>query len=379
MKERRSCFKLKVIVLLIAVNLLSAASSASAQSAPEGWGAARAAGGIVVYTPPDLSPGEVYSVAVFPHGSLSGKSLEGWLVGAIAGDPAPPGKATGPPQVKSQTANVVVAARLFAGPGGRQVAGIYTGVSLDGRSTAMMRVAWSGALYDKYKDATLPMVRALAASLRAGGGAAPAAPPGKAQAGGKIVEGIYAGDQVCKGGDGQELWRNHYRLHLYADGEYRLCDGNDKDLENNSPGRYQYDPATGRLEVNRFLNMYNNADEGAVCVYGRDGAGKPLVAAKEGIYDTTTELHYAGPVTRLAPDTEAQAKVGRRGRGPPLQVGHAAGPWRPKRPDRVCRSLLQCPGLLWRQRPRHPHHGRDRPAAERRHDLPGPAGRAGPA
>ena len=153
------------------------------------------------------------------------------------------------------------------------------------------------------------MIRAMAADLRGSGGTAPAGQPGRATPGGVIQEGVYAGDQVCIGSDRQELWRNHYRLYLYADGEYRLCDADDKDVSSSPTGRYQYDPNTGRLEVNRFLNMYNDADDGAVCVYGRDGVGKALISAKEGIYDTTTALFYLGPATRLAPDAEAKAQA----------------------------------------------------------------------
>ena len=307
-------FKLKPSLILIASGLLFAAamlllSPTSAQTAPEGWATTHASGGLVVYTPPDLAPGEIYNVAVFPRRPLGGESLGDRVLDAAANDPNPPGRASGPAEVKSRATTVVVAARLFTGPDGRQVAGVYTGVSVDGQTAALMRVAWSGKLYDKYQAETLPMIRAMAAGVRTGGGTAPAAPTGRVTRGGSIKEGVYAGDQVCIGSDRQELWRNHLRLYLYADGEYRMCDANDKEVQSSPTGRYQYDPNTGGLEVNRFLNMYNDADDRAACVYGHDGTGKPLVAAKDGIYDTTTVLLYVGPAPRLAPDAEAKAKA----------------------------------------------------------------------
>ena len=309
-------FKFKAALASVALILIAMALPlpASAQSAPEGWATVHAGGGITIYAPPGLAPGEVYSVAVFPRRPLGGKSLEDWVRDAAANDPAPPGASLGPTQVKSRNAVVVVASRLFTAPDGRSVAGVYTGASVDGQAAALIRVAWSGKLYEKYQAATLPMIRAMAAGLRSGVGPATVGPSpsqqsGRTSRGGGIKEGLYAGDQVSIGADRRELWRNHLRLYLYADGEYRMCDAKDKEVSSSPTGRYQYDPNTGRLEVNRFLNMYNNADEGAACVYGHDGAGKPVVAAKEGIYHTTTALFYVGPATRLAPDAEAKAQA----------------------------------------------------------------------
>ena len=300
---------LPLIAFILLALLLLLPVPVGAQSAPDGWTTSHVRAGITTYTPSDLGPGEVYSVAVFPRASLNGRSLGDWVLAAAANDPIPPGTAFGPATVRSRTALVVVAARVFSRAGGGPLAGVYTGVSVDGQVVALMRVAWSGKLYDKYQADTLPMIRAMAAGLRAGSVPTAAVPTGRATRGGDIVQGVYAGDQVCIGSDQQELWRNHLRLYLYTDGEYRLCGADDKDVSSSPTGRYQYDPTTGRLEVNRFLNMYNNADDRAACVFGHDGAGKPLVAAKDGIYDTTTVLLYVGPAPRLAPDAEAKAKA----------------------------------------------------------------------
>ena len=88
----------KQIILLILWVFL-AASPAPAQTAP-GKGGRRPmpVEALTVYTPPDLAPGEVYSVALFPRGSLGGKSLADWVLDAATDDPIPPARRSAPPK-----------------------------------------------------------------------------------------------------------------------------------------------------------------------------------------------------------------------------------------------------------------------------------------
>ncbi len=134
---------------------------------------------------------------------------------------------------------------------------------------------------------------------------------GKATRGGAVKPGLYVGDEVCTGIEGKELWRNHWRLSLYADGEWRIGDEHDKPPRYSDTGRYTYDPHTGKMNIDGSFHLSNDGiDPGdAVCVYGRDSAGTPVIVGKDTITDVVAVLRYAGPAPRLAPNAEARAKA----------------------------------------------------------------------
>jgi hypothetical protein len=105
-----------------------------------------------------------------------------------------------------------------------------------------------------------------------------AAGRGGIQPGGPLNAGVYVGEQVYVrtwGKEGQEV-RNRLHVHLYANGAYRVCDENDKQVEFGK-GRYSYDPAPAKIEIGRTFELNNSSHEPNwdFCFLGRNAAGKP--------------------------------------------------------------------------------------------------------
>lgn len=71
---------------------------------------ARAAGGVTVYTPGDLKPGEVFAVTVYPPQKIGAKPLLEWLLGFAKSD------GNGDvPKVEKNDAGITVVSRLSRG------------------------------------------------------------------------------------------------------------------------------------------------------------------------------------------------------------------------------------------------------------------------
>lgn len=278
--------------------ILLSCRPAPAQTAPDGWATARAAGGTVFYAPPGLKVGQVFSVAVYPVAPLGGKSLDDWLTAAIAADPLPPGDPSGPGELKDRASGALTGVRRFTAADGRAVVAVYAAASAAGR-VALARIAYSDNLFSRYEAETRPLMRALGASLKQGGS------PGAWAKGGGLVPGVYAGAAH----NGSEGIRAQYRVSLYASGEYRVCDENDKDYRFNT-GRYTYDPADGRLDIDSAFDLINNDAVNDSCFFGRFG-DRPAVrsSSDHGVYHVWATLTYVGPAKRPSPAAEEQAKA----------------------------------------------------------------------
>ena len=116
--------------------------------------------------------------------------------------------------------------------------------------------------------------------------------------GGELVPGVYAGSQYR----GKELF-NRFRVYLYANGEYRLCDENDRDIKtryfDEQTGNYGYNRNSGKLNIAWTWGLGTYGDDGW-CYYGRDAAGKPAIYAEEnaGFSSKRTMLTYVAAPTK---------------------------------------------------------------------------------
>lgn len=300
-----------VFVLLL---LMTAARTVLGQHAPKGWRAEQTAEGVHIYTPPDLKPGEVFSVATYPEQPLDGKSLEQWLHVGIPTEPARPG-ALITHGVEQKSANVAVGISGFTAPDGAKLFAIYTAFSPDRETVRVMRVMtlMKAQLFDRYKADTSKITSAVIDSAKRAAVAAghgldieklPTTPRGM-KPGGQLVEGIYTGNQL---NDDKVHYR--FRLYIYANGEFRLL-GDGKELEDGA--RFSYDAHTGKINIGRTFELNNsssNPDED-FSLYGRDAQGKPYIqaASYRGWGWRTTTLRYAGPVDRPSPEAEKEAKL----------------------------------------------------------------------
>lgn len=282
---------------------LLAAPHAIAQTAPVGWTTTRPAPGIVAFTPPNLADGETLRVAVSAPEDLGDRTLAAWLPEAMRTDPL---RHAGDAKQAGQSVSPVYVVQ-FTLPDGGGAADLYSAARPSLGTVQLIHVTMSTRtpVYDRYKVQVEGIIHSLGRGLAT---PAPSAAPGRAKRGGPLVEGVYAGDQVCHGLDGKDVWRRSYRLYLYADGEYRMCDTNGKPYTDFPTGRYTYDAVSGLLMVRPDLYLYNESGE-ARCVYGRDGAGQPMIQADENIFNTTTMLRHMGPAPLPSPQAEARAEA----------------------------------------------------------------------
>jgi hypothetical protein len=128
--------------------------------------------------------------------------------------------------------------------------------------------------------------------------------------GGELQPGIYAGTQLY----GDEV-SGRYRLYLYANGQYRMFDQEGKQLNSSVRLGYRYDPRSGKLDLESGLQYKMSNDrqdpDDDLCLYGRDGAGKPYVYSRSdrGFKYATTTLQYAGPLDKPSPEDEEAKKA----------------------------------------------------------------------
>jgi hypothetical protein len=306
----------RTAVFLAAAVTATLAAPAIAQTAPAGWKTERPAAGVTLFTPPDLKQGETYSVAIYDEQAMGGKPIEEWLAAAIGHDPVMPGKVQGTPKIQAPSANIGSGVATFLTGEGKPVAAIYTAVSLDRENTRVMRVLmWPASVHERYKEEALKISSAMVAAskksaVESGRGTdverLPTTPNGMTP-GGQIQEGIYAGNKVYD----NEI-RSRYRLYLYANGEFRLCDEKGEEIRFGN-GQYQYDPRTGKMEIGRTFDLNNDRfdPDDEVCLYGRDAEGKPYVYANAdwGFGRKITTLRYVGPIDRPSPETEKEVKA----------------------------------------------------------------------
>ena len=309
---------MRMAPLLLAGTLLAIAPTyaQTPANAPPGWKSARNTLGATVFTPPDLKTGEVFEIAVFDSTALKGKSLDDWLTTFSASDGKELGQLTAPLKRKFTDGRVISGSGIYQTPEGKMLGVIYLGLTRDeGGNVHASRILFSpqGEVLSRYQEAMAQIGRALAARAsregagkKAGGTTTPTIPTTRATRGGKLVPGVYVGSQYY----GDELSKR-FRVYLYPNGEYRVCDENDKDLRYNT-GHYEYRPDSGKLEIDRSFDLTNSRidPEDDFCYYGRDASGKPIIYAENdhGVSIVRTTLRYAGETKRPSPEAETVAK-----------------------------------------------------------------------
>lgn len=273
---------------------------------PAGWNRTQE-GDTVVYTPPDLHPGETYRVTVYPFHPTSGKTLSEWLLDFAKADGI-----GSTPKLEKTNSNLVVVSRSFTGTDGVLQAHLYTAGGSNG-SARVVRVTMSLAtkVFPRYKEATNRIVRDAIVSTPTGTVASSSTPSVKAGAGktvigGKLEPGLYVGKQFRE----KELVRT-MRAYLYPNGEYRITDGNDKDFKYNT-GTIKYDAKSGRLSIDSSFELENSPihPETDFCFFARTKEGTPIIYAENdhGFSTYRTTLVYAGATKRPSPNAEKVAK-----------------------------------------------------------------------
>lgn len=136
-------------------------------SAPAGWTTQTRANGAVTFLPPDLAPGEVYSVTAYDSASLAGKTLEEWLR-AFAGpvghkSEQSAGQLVSPLRIKVSEGRLVSGTGAYAGPNGAMLYVLFIGASGDGgQNIHLTRTLFSSQqLLVRYQSANEAIVSAL--------------------------------------------------------------------------------------------------------------------------------------------------------------------------------------------------------------------------
>lgn len=296
--------------------------SAHAQAAiapPARWSVQEKAKGARVFTPPDLQPGEVYSVAIYPSAPLEGKTLEEYLR-AFAGPPSKqPGRLSAPLKIETKEGRIVSGVGVYGGPDGVALGVMFVGVTLDGgRNIHVSRTLFSaqGGLLGRYSAANEALMSALVERAKAEAGSnihfTPSEVLKKLTPGGELTPGIYEGIQ----NHGQELVRRIH-VHIYPYGEWRLTDQNDEDLVDRwgdaKAGEFSYNRITGALSLDWTVGLGNRGGSDQFCYFGRDAAGKPAIYAEDNVgYETYVSLSYIGPPDKRlskAQQRELEAKA----------------------------------------------------------------------
>lgn len=297
--------------LLLALTLALAAPLC-AQSAPPGWKEQVRKTNARTFTPSNLKAGEIYSVTVYDAAPLDSQSLENWLrsFGGPVGDK--PGNLLKPlPVTLSNNHLGATAVGNYGGPKGATLGVIFVAISLDGQNVSAVRTLFSsGDLVTRYQANNNEILQALVKDLNDAGDTDWAPVPtdvtAKIKIGGALAPGVYVGNWMQQG-----KLRQSYRVTLYANGEYRIADQNDADL-NGGQGTYSLNRNNGRLAMDRTMGLGNDSGPAAYdyCVYGHDAAGQAVIVGGNTILNQRTVLVYAGAVgKRPAPSVEKARAV----------------------------------------------------------------------
>ncbi|MBC8102806.1 MAG: hypothetical protein H7Z41_09490, partial [Cytophagales bacterium] len=288
-------------------------TSALAQTpieAPNGWKTQTRANGATTFTPPDLGNGEVYSITAYDSAPGEGKTLEAWLRQFAGPVGTKVGQLAKPLQIKMKDGRIVSGTGVYVGPNGSALGVMFLGVSLDGGANIhVARTLFSvqEVLLTRYEDENAAIVAAMMKRARAEtGDNIQVTPPIVRQKlkslGGELVPGVYAGNQYRN----DELY-NRFRVYIYPNGEYRLCDQNDNDVKkrffDEQVGNTSYNRNSGRLAIDWTWGLGFYGDDG-FCYYGRDANGKPAIYAEDGTgFSTKRAL-----LTWVAPPTKRPSK-----------------------------------------------------------------------
>ncbi len=286
--------------------------------APAGW-TAQTAGTQTIYTPPDLKPGELYRVIVFPRMAMKGAVITDFLDAFSAKETAALGTAADQERSTARSHNFATLVRVFASKGGETRLLQNSAISVDRENVRVVSIVASQDLAafkrhtPEYKALLMTLIdREKADALASGRGLSvekTADAPGGMIPGGPIEPGIYAGNGVYSD-DGKI--GNRYRVYLYASGEYLICDEKGEEYEFGH-GEYGYDPITGKLQMGITFTFNNNPTdpEDEFCLYGKDAGGKPYIYARSnrGYGYLTVILNYAGPTDKPSHKQQEAAKA----------------------------------------------------------------------
>lgn len=299
--------------------LVSLLAFAPAQTTPKGWTSeARPlprGGQATVFTPSDLATGEKLEALCFPLTAQGGKVLLEFLDTFADEDAKALGKPFGKPtQATGSTPNAASTSRVVTTSDGK-ITALYIGATMDRQNARVMRVtfAGNGEILKRYGKGIAALNTSLVEAekkeaVRSGRGLdlekVPTAPPGF-KPGGKLVPGIYAGNMLDDAG----AIHVRYRVYLYETKEYRFCDVAGADLKD-ATGEYDYDPTTGKLQVQFSRGFYNNAREpdDEKCLFGRDKNGKACIYTYDdrGIGHHEGRFWLVGPIDRPSPKEEKE-------------------------------------------------------------------------
>ena len=311
--------RLNITLPILTAAALVVPLTAPAQ-APAGW-TAQTAGTQTIYTPPDLKPGELYRVIVFPRMAMKGAVITDFLDAFSAKETAALGTAADQERSTARSHNFATLVRVFASKGGETRLLQNSAISVDRENVRVVSIVASQDLAafkrhtPEYKALLMTLIdREKADALASGRGLSvekTADAPGGMIPGGPIEPGIYAGNGVYSD-DGKI--GNRYRVYLYASGEYLICDDGGKEYEFGD-GDYKYDPITGKLQMGITFTFNNNPTdpEDEFCFYGTgaDAVGKPYIYARSnrGYGYLTIILRYAGPTDKPSHKQQEAAKA----------------------------------------------------------------------
>ncbi|ADV68490.1 hypothetical protein [Deinococcus maricopensis] len=282
--------------------LCSAALAASDVTVPSGW-QRQLQGQATLLKPADLRNGEVYTVLVFPPQPLNGQGVQEWTQRVINAGLPQYGKLLEPGALTYQaplwvSTNIVsyngqtLAVSFVAFPAGQDQGQLVTLLS-----------SVNTELTGRYSKAVGQVIGTLAASTRAVQADAPSLPAG-ARPGGSLQLGTYA----CTVGIRGESKRDTYSLSLYGNQEWRQEVGGKEQRAN----AYRYDAASGRLDVDSSLWMYNAQYDDDFSVFYRDAGGRGVIYAEDdyGLGVRVTTCQYVGENKRPSPaDVKAKAEA----------------------------------------------------------------------
>ena len=313
------------LTLCLAVAALAATAPAFAQTAPTGWTTQARDGGATTFTPPDLKTGEIYSVTIYDAAPLGGKSPEDYLRAFAGPVGAKAGQLAAPMKTEVKAGKVVSGVGAYNAPDGKALFVFFLGTSLDGANISVSRVLFSNPeLLSRYQEANGALTRALVDGAKTQSSPAPRADlPEGMTVGGDLVPGVYAGTQTKFGMFGSRSSLG-LRVYIYPNGEYRICDANDKDYDLSGPvvGKIKVDRARGMLDIQEYFALSNDNfnPNDTYCFYGRNSEGKPVIFGRSSIGATTsdgfTRLFWEGPPTgrKSKSEEEAPARAAKAGR-----------------------------------------------------------------
>ncbi len=307
-----------LLIALVWILMLVGPHPALAQTAAR-W-RTEVVGKSVVLTPPDLTAGEFFQITICPRVALGGALITDFLDGfadrtvATLGSPSGTAK---PASAKDHTSASVT--RTFTAASGTPRLAIFIALTVDGENVRVIQTVsdLNALLIQRYTPQVAAVAKEMARQERAAATISgrglrteelPPAPLGMTP-GGKIMPGIYTGSAM---NTYDNSVRGHFRLYLFASGEFLLCNEKGEELEFGD-GDVRYDPITGKMDIGNTFDLNNQEfeQERNFCLYGRGADSQPYLYSHQdhGFGFVNTTLRYAGPLDRQSPKQIAAEKA----------------------------------------------------------------------